>query len=67
MKVDVKVTLQRLHEKFPQFGLDDLFAVLDCIYYEYEPVPWPTATYTQDYCTTDCSTGSIKANHTSME
>ena len=61
MNVDVKVTLQKLHERFPQFELDDLFAVLDCI--SYEPVSWQNTIYTaQDYYT-----GGIKTNHASME
>lgn len=63
MKVDVKVTLQKLHEKFPQFELDDLFAVLDCIYYEYEPVSWQNTIYTaQDYCTRGIKTNTSNAS-----
>lgn len=29
--MDAKLTLKRLHERFPEMTLDDLFAVLECI------------------------------------
>lgn len=35
--MDAKLTLKRLHERFPEMTLDDLFAVLECI--EETPVP----------------------------
>jgi len=29
--IDTKVTLQNLHQRFPDMNLDDLFAILECI------------------------------------
>ena len=34
-KIDVKKTLQELHQKFPNLTIEDLFDILDCIKYEY--------------------------------
>lgn len=29
--INTKVTLQNLHQRFPDLNLDDLFAILECI------------------------------------
>lgn len=41
--MDVKQTLINLHKKFPEMGIDDLFAILECI------AEWPIGvTYTAE-------------------
>lgn len=35
--MDAKLTLKKLHERFPEMSLDDLFAILECIE---EPQPY---------------------------
>lgn len=34
-KIDVKATLQALHQRFPNLTIEDLFDILDCIKVEY--------------------------------
>jgi hypothetical protein len=34
-KIDVKKTLQELHQRFPDLTIEDLFDILDCIKVEY--------------------------------
>lgn len=34
-KIDVKATLQTLHQRFPDLIIEDLFDILDCIKVEY--------------------------------
>lgn len=34
-RIDVKQTLQEIHQKFPNLTIEDLFTILDCIKYEY--------------------------------
>ena len=38
--INTKVTLQNLHERFPDLNLDDLFAILECIVEDYPAVTW---------------------------
>ena len=45
--MDAKLTLKRLHERFPEMTLDDLFAVLECI--EETPVYQPYTIGTTRY------------------
>ena len=56
--IDAKLTLSKLHSKFPNITLDDLFEILDC-YTEvvtYDWAKWPTyrdkSTTTWPYNTT---------------
>lgn len=48
--IDAKETLKKLHKKFPELSLDDLFTILDC-YTEQYNLSWNgnsssiTATY----------------------
>lgn len=55
--IDAKLTLSKLHSKFPNITLDDLFEILDC-YTEvvtYDWSKWPTynkSTTTWPYNTT---------------
>lgn len=34
-KIDVKTTLQALHQRFPNLTIEELFDILDCIKVEY--------------------------------
>lgn len=33
--IDAKETLKKLHKKFPELSLDDLFSILDCYTKQY--------------------------------
>jgi len=38
--INTKVTLQNLHQRFPEMNLDDLFAILECIVEDYPVATW---------------------------
>ena len=53
--MDAKITLKRLHERFPEMTLDDLFAVLECFEETPSPLYQTIGTFRcSDYSTT-CS------------
>lgn len=49
--INTKVTLQNLHERFSDLGLDDLFAILECIVEE-PCITWANYSPDRIYCDT---------------
>ena len=61
--IDSRLTLSKLHSKFPNLTLDDLFEILDCYtevvtydikwptYRDKSITTWPTTTYGNPTCT----------------
>ena len=38
--INTKITLQNLHQRFPNMSLDDLFAILECIKEDFPITTW---------------------------
>lgn len=65
--IDSRLTLSKLHSKFPNLTLDDLFEILDCYtevvtydvkwptYRDKSITTWPTTTYGNPTSTTTAS------------